>query len=301
MGGLNALAALAAAAAVAAPSLAASSATPVTYLQSRQQASGGFAEPGRAADPALTAWAVLALRAAGRPPDGAAAYLAGKPYPTATDLALRILALDALGKDVSALADQLEGLRHANGQIGAAVNSTIWGVIALREAGRPAPAGSVAFLRRQQSARGGWPWAVGVAPDSNDTAAAIEALRAAGVRASAKPIRRGLAYLQALHNADGGFELSPGRGSDAQSTAWAIQAVLAAGGNPPQSAFAYLARLRRADGSVRYSARYATTPVWVTSQVVPALVRRSFPLRLSRGRPIFARTIGPWRAPHAGH
>jgi prenyltransferase beta subunit len=251
----------------------------VTYLTSRQQASGGFAEQGRSADPALTAWTVLALAAAGKRPSGAAAYLAGKPYPTATDLALRVLALDALGSDVSGLANQLAGLRRPDGRIGSALNSTIWGVIALRQAGRPAPSGSVAFLRRHQSANGGWSWAVGVAADSNDTAAAIEALRAAGVAAGARPVRRGISFLAKLHNADGGFELTRNRGSDAQSTAWAIQAYVVAGRKVPKGALAYLARLRRADGSYRYSTRYATTPVWVTSQVVPAVLRRPFPLR----------------------
>ena len=45
-----------------------------------------------------------------------------------------------------------------------------------------------------------------------------------------------------------------------------------------RAAFAYLASLRRADGSYRYSKRYAVTPVWVTSQVLPALARKPFPL-----------------------
>jgi energy-coupling factor transport system substrate-specific component len=85
--------------------------------------------------------------------------------------------------------------------------------------------------------------------------------------------------LRRLQDKDGGFELTQGRGSDAQSTAWAIQAFLAAGARPGRPAYAYLAHLRRPDGSYRYSARYATTPVWVTSQVLPALAGRPFPLR----------------------
>ena len=80
------------------------------------------------------------------------------------------------------------------------------------------------FVLGRQARSGGWAWYGGGAPDSNDTAAAIQALRAAGVRG--KPIRRGLAYLRRLQNRDGGFELSPGRGSDSQSTAWAIQAFV---------------------------------------------------------------------------
>jgi energy-coupling factor transport system substrate-specific component len=135
----------------------------------------------------------------------------------------------------------------------------------------------VRFLRAHQSRDGGWSWASGVAPDSNDTAAVIEALRAAGV--SGRPIERGLVFLRRLQNRDGGFELVAGRGSDAQSTAWATQAFLAARRRPGAAAYRYLARLRRPDGSYRYSKRYASTPVWVTSQVLPALAGRAFPLR----------------------
>jgi hypothetical protein len=97
-----------------------------------------------------------------------------------------------------------------------------------------------------------------------------------------KPIDRGVAFLRRHQNADGGFELTLDRGSDAQSTAWAIQALLAAGRSPGQAAFRYLARLRRTDGSYRYNARYVTTPLWVTAQVLPALARKPFPLRVGR-------------------
>ena len=92
-----------------------------------------------------------------------------------------------------------------------------------------------------------------------------------------KPIRRGLAYLLRLRNRDGGFELTPGRGSDAQSTAWAVQAFVAAHRAVPKGSIAYLSRLRRPDGSFRYSQRYATTPVWVTAQVLPALTPAGVP------------------------
>ena len=116
--------------------------------------------------------------------------------------------------------------------------------------------------------------------------AAIEALRAAGV--NGKPINRALASLRRFENRDGGFALSAGRDSDAQSTAFAIQAFVAAGASPPRKAFAFLASLRRPDGSYRYSRAYATTPVWVTAQVLPALVKKPFPLRADTRRAVAA-------------
>jgi hypothetical protein len=250
----------------------------VAYLESRQQADSGFAEPNSGSTPGLTAWAVLGLAAAGEAPATAAAYLAGKPYPTATDLALRLLALDALERDVSELADQLESLRRQSGGIGPAVNSTVWGVIALRAAGRSVEPATIRFLLRVQQAGGGWSWARGVAPDADDTAAAIQALRAAGIAKGSSAIRRGLAFLRALQNADGGFELEEGRGSNAQSTAWAMQAFRAAGSSAGAKARAYLLGLQRQDGSFRFSDRSVTTPVWVTSQVLATLAGRVFPL-----------------------
>ena len=254
-------------------------ATPAGYVASHQQSDGGFAEPGQRSDPSLTAWAVLGLTAAGREPGrSAVGYLEGSPTRTANDLALRVLALDALGRNTDDLVPRLEGMRGPGGRIGTLVNSTIWGVIALRATGRPAGT-SVRYLLRAQRKNGGWSWHPKAAPDSNDTAAAIQALRAAGVAPRSRTIRLGLRYLRSLQRPDGGFALGPGRAADAQSTAWAIQAFVATGEGPPPRTFRYLAQLKQTDGSYRYSKRYAATPVWVTSQVLPALARKPFPLR----------------------
>ena len=252
--------------------------SPADYVAAHQQADGGYAEPGGSSDPTLTAWAVLGLAAAGRQPSPSAVdYLTSRPASGAAGLALRIVALRAAGRDASADVARLETLRRPSGRIGPLTNSTIWGVLALRAADRPAGP-SVGYLRRAQSRSGGWSWAPRGQPDSNDTAAAIQALRAAGVGRRSRAIKRGVAYLRRLQGRDGGFALVRGRGSDVQSTAWAIQALVAAGRPAGKPAFRYLASLRRPDGSYRYSKRYVTTPVWVTAQVLPALARRPFPL-----------------------
>jgi hypothetical protein len=252
--------------------------TGVTYLQGRQAPSGAFAEPGGSPGPLLTAWAALGLRAAGADTGRALDYLTAHEggLTEATDVELVACAESALGRRPSALLARIRSFQRPNGRIGPTVNSTVWGILALRQAGERAPKLAVRFVLRQQGRNGGWAWYAGGQPDSNDTAAAIEALRAAGL--SGKPVRRGFAYLRSLQNRDGGFELTAGRGSDAQSTAWTVQAFLAARRPPPKGALAYLRRLRRSDGSFRYSERYATTPVWVTAQVLPALARRPFPL-----------------------
>jgi energy-coupling factor transport system substrate-specific component len=260
-------------------------ATGVDYVQAHETAGGGFAEAGGSASPELTAWAVLGLRATGSGVGSPAlSYLVAHEgdLTEVTDAELVAMAESALGKRPEALLARIRAAQKPSGRIGPNVNSTTWGILALRQAGEKALPKAVRYLVRAQRGSGGWGWSPGGAPDSNDTAAAVEALRSTGLRGA--PIRRGLAYLSRLRNKDGGFELTPGRGSDTQSTAWAIQAFLAARKPVPKGAFAYLHRMRRADGSYRYSARYVTTPVWVTAQVLPALSRRPFPLPPSPSR-----------------
>jgi hypothetical protein len=253
-------------------------ATPTSYVASRQQPDGGFAEAGSRSTPGLTAWAMLGLRAAGQPTGKAYDYLLANEgeLQSATDIELAVIAEAATSAISATLYSRFTALGHPDGRIGPAINSTAWGILAYAQVGRPLKL-RVSYLLQHQRRSGGWGWIAGAAPDSNDTAAAIQALRTQGVRG--RPIARGIAFLRRLQNADGGFELTGGRGSDAQSTAWAIQAFIAARVKPPAGAFRYLATLRRPDGSYRYSRKYGSTPVWVTSQVLPALARKSFPLR----------------------
>jgi hypothetical protein len=246
-------------------------ATPAGYVAAQQRPDGSFG------DPQITAWATLGLAAAGADEiklRAAAGYLAQHDPREPTEVALVAMARTVAGDRPEALLVRLRALRP-----GKLLNATIWTIIALRQAGEPAPPALVRSLLAEQRSSGGWSWHAAAAPDTNDTAAAIQALRAAGVKG--RPIDRALAFLRRHQNRDGGFELTDGRGSDAQSTAWAIQALLAGGRTPGAPAFRYLARLRRPDGSYRYSARYATTPLWVTSQVLPALAGKPFPLRIA--------------------
>jgi Squalene-hopene cyclase C-terminal domain/Prenyltransferase and squalene oxidase repeat len=255
--GLKLLAALAAATALG---------TPAAFIEAQQRADGGFG------DPQISAWATLGLVAAGAETGAAADYLARQEPANGTDAALIAMARAAAGAPPADLLPRLRA--HRPGKL---VNATIWTILALRQAGEPAPPALVQALLAVQHRSGGWSWLRGGAPDSNDTAAAIQALRAAGVRG--KPIDRAVVFLRRHQNRDGGFELTLDRGSDAPSTAWAIQALLAAGREPGAAAFAYLRRLQRPDGSVRYSARYDSSRLWTTAQVAPALARRPFPLR----------------------
>jgi hypothetical protein len=250
----------------------------LSFVQGRAQPDGGYAEPGGHSTVGLTATAMLALHAAGAPvPDAARAYLtAHETGLTSTELELSTMAEAVTGGASAGLLGSLAALSRPGGAIGPTLNSTVWGMLALRQAGRPVSAATVGYLRAAQTGSGGFGWATRIPPDNDDTAAAVEALAAAGVRGTV--VARALAYLRRRETKDGGFELRPRSGSNVQSTAWSIQAFLAAGAKPPAAAFRYLARMTRADGSLRYSARYATTPLWVSAQALPALSRKPFPL-----------------------
>ena len=106
-------------AAIASAALALGAAAPADYVASRQQPDGGFAEPGARSDPALSAWAVLGLKAAGRPPDRTATYLRDSPVADTTDLALRVMALRALGESPDPFLSRLQRQKRKDGRIGA--------------------------------------------------------------------------------------------------------------------------------------------------------------------------------------
>ena len=158
------------------------------FLASRQSSSGGFAEQGRVPDGPLTAWAALGLVAAGGFPAERARTLEflrsrTDDVTTDADLALRVVALAALGETIDE--GVLARLRRHRPDV--LVNATIWTVLALRAVGEQPPQALVRAILDAQARGGGFPWSRGGAPDSNDTAAAIQALRSAGVGGA--PIR----------------------------------------------------------------------------------------------------------------
>jgi len=177
-------------------------ATPVSFVQSHATA-GAFAESGGTADAALTSWAVLGLRAAGAGAPGSLAYLQSQDasLTSTTDVALVALAEQALGGTADALLARLRAAQRPSGQVGATLNSTYWAVLAL---GHSSPA-TTRFMLAQQTKAGGFSWFAHGQPDSNDTAAALEALHVAGVHGPSS--RRAVRFILTFENKDGGFEV----------------------------------------------------------------------------------------------
>lgn len=298
---------------------AASVARALSYLRAHQTKAGGF-QASLEPPAATTPWCIMAIAAAGQSPAGwhrsggrtpiqylqsidlraAATADTSQAGNAATFYAKVIIAYDAahrrdLIKHAGArrinlvqelLAYQSDsGLFSANG---AEVNTTSWAIMGLKASGRAASAQAkaVAWLRSHAASNGGFSWNEGGAPDADSTAAAVEALRAGGVKSSSTVVRRALAYLRTQQQDNGGFASDFGSSATAESTAWAIQAIVASGGNPSGSAWkrgshtplAFLGRLQAASGAFYHVGHLLSAPLLTTSETVVALERRPYPL-----------------------
>jgi hypothetical protein len=166
----------------------------------------------------------------------------------------------------------------STGRIGPQLNSTYWGVLALKAAGSTVPWNSGPYIKSHQLPSGGWSWGVGAGADSNDTAAAVLALRMISTPCTWASVHNGLLYLNTLHNADGGYSLTASSASDTQSTSWAVQARIRCG-LTNTAAQQYIAARRLPSGAYNYQPGRTLTPVWVTAQVLPAVNHRPYPVR----------------------
>jgi hypothetical protein len=265
-----------------------------SYLLSRQTASGGFAEAGSGTPSGvLTEWTVMGLRAAGVAAGSvhrsgghtAVAYLASRAgsWGNAYELERGILAVVATRHNPSSfggrnLVAALRARTGSHGNIGPAANSTYWGVLALRAAGSSVSARTLRYIRSRQHRNGGFGWSPSAAPDSNDTAAAVLALHAAGERCGSGSIAHAYGYLASAQAASHGYALLPGGAADSQSTSWTIQARHACGLRNRRSRAWLLAR-QLPDGAFNYQPGTTITPAFVTAQVLPAVHGRWYPIR----------------------
>ena len=272
---------------------------PVDYLLHAQNGDGGFgAQPGQSSSTLFSGWAALGLQSAGvrlqsvdRGP-GLVAYVErGAGAADAGSIERNILVARAAGLSASDfgghdLLAMLRGKLTGDGSIGAEVNLTAFGILALRAAGVAVPANTYAWLESQQDRDGGFGFAGrGGSSDVDDTGAVLEALASAPGSRTPAVRSRAIAYLRREQDEDGGFPSQPGEGSNAQSTAWAVQGLDAAGIDPSglhhaggPSPLAYLQSLIGHSGAIEYARGQAQTPVWVTGEALMALAGKPLPL-----------------------
>jgi hypothetical protein len=247
----------------------------VRYLQNAQNADGGFGSvAGAASEPVTSAWATLALAAAGINPEDQArrggesayAYLtahAGQ-FQLTTDFERELLVADAAGTAqesfggvdlVSAVLSrrlksgpEAGAFVHQAGESTPGVNDTIFAILALspvqQAQAQAAVTGAAVWLEGMQQQNGGWPAVCPrTAPCAHGgeeaasvemTSAAIEALNAAG-RHDTHAQARAVEYLHKVQDREGGFPQVEGEAeANVASTAWVAQGIWAAGENPEE-------------------------------------------------------------------
>ncbi len=269
--------------------------SPVRYLLAVQNRDGGWgAARDQPSTPMYTAWAMLALDAAGIQParvrtDGRdpIGYLARtiRQDSDPGSIERTILAITSSGGNANRFANvdlvaRLEQLIRGDGSIDGLTNLTTFAVLALRDGGAQPPARTIAWLVRQQDADGGFNYATGGGrSDVDDTGAVLSVLGQPAIRRRyPRALRRAVSFIRSQQNRDGGFGDQRGAPSNAQSTAFAVCGLIAAGVVPGSlhrrrspSPVAYLRSLIQPDGAVDYSRGNPQSPVWVTAEAEIAL------------------------------
>lgn len=160
-------------------------------------------------------------------------------------------------------------------------------ILALEGAGQAIPPAAITELEGLQDTDGSWNYQASsnaTAGDTNSTAIAVEALRAAGVAASDASLSKAIAYLHTQQNSDGGFTYSAPGASDPDSDALVIQALVALGEDPSgagwtvggKTVFDDLLSRQAADGGFTYPGSPAPD-AFTTSQVPAGLKKAPLP------------------------
>lgn len=274
------------------PARAAGPSEATSWLESVQNADGGFgASSGDVSGAAITGWVMLGLEASGRNPLDVA-RLGKTPVDflrssvgevsSSGDLARTIVALEGAGVDPRSFAghdlvDQLLQRRADNGSFEGWPGTTAYSAIALRAAGAGVDK-TLSWLGGVQNGDGGWGDVPGQPSNADVTAAVMQAMP------DTKAAGNGLSYLRKHQRPNGGFALGGSGGVNSQSTAWAVEGMIAVGADPAtiasgsSSALDYLAARQAGDGHYRYSASSDQTPVWVTGEVLVATAGDALPI-----------------------
>lgn len=195
-----------------------------------------------------------------------------------------VLAAVAAGRDPRRLGgvNYVRRVTHGatGGRYGASTFDQALGMLALRSAGRGVPAPAVRAMR---AARGSGGWGFSRAPRGRDsvdaTALAIEAMRAAGVPARDPFLRAATRWMLAQRNRAGGYASAGGGGAtEANSTAAVLRALHALGRPAPPRTRAALRALQRRDGAVRFTRRWAGSPLLATNDAAVAFAGRHLPV-----------------------
>ena len=273
-------------------------ASALNYLRGQQAGDGSIS------DFVTSAWAVMAIAAAGENPLGWSAggssivdYLEANAGDGATvsDHARMVLAIVAAGGDpedfggrnfVALIEDAYDGTQIGNTGL---LNDDFWALMALVAAGKNLSTelvtNIVGFIKANQNGDGGWSWGVGQASVVDDTAAAIMALKTAGEPPGSPAIGNALAYIKSTQMDNGGFESWGATNSGTDS--WGICSIAADYQNPTSAYWKSangtdpvddLLTFQNPDGSFNWQPATPLNMAWMTSFAIPALLGVPYPV-----------------------
>ncbi len=246
---------------------------------------------------AVSAWASMAISAAGENLDdwgNFISYLENKTSLLDEDKpedwqrhTLAVVACKQNPKDFAGI-DLVEKIIdfYDGNQIGSTTNlfDDCFGILALISAGVDKNESIIqstkSFIIDNQNPDGGW-------GDSDSTAAAVMALIAAGENKNSFVISDALYFLKTLQSSDGGFN-SWGNANIA-STAWVVMAINSVDDDPSSinwqkngnTPIDYFISLQQKDGSFNWTDSKKTNSEWMTSYVIPALLGKTYPVKIS--------------------
>lgn len=174
-----------------------------------------------------------------------------------------------------------------NGQFGDQnqLNDDFWGLLAAGSVNKAGDFNSVKdFIISHQNVDGGWSWATTGTSDSNDTAAAIMALKETNISNQDQVIVNALNYLHTTQKTDGGFAYDVNASSDGASTAWVLAALnkldidLATWNQGENTPLSFLNSLQQADGSFLWLPSDTQGSSMVTAYALLAILDKSYPV-----------------------
>ena len=260
------------------------------YLQNRQAGDGsigGFS---------VSAWAAMAISSAGEDPHAwgdLVGYLRENADflddTMATDWERQTLAIVACNENPRNFGDidyvaKVESF-YDGVQIGSYANlyDDFFGILALISGGVDKDSSIVqtvrSYIKEKQNENGGW-------GDVDSTAAAIMALIVAGEDPNSGCVTDALSFMKTTQTGSGGFQ-SWGT-TNAASTAWAVMAIVATDEDPTSSEWKnsgnspidFLLSLQQANGCFNWTVDQTMSPEWMTSYVIPALLGKSYPVKI---------------------
>lgn len=245
-------------------------------------------------------WSLMALAAAGKintlDVDVVKETLQDFDTSSATDVEKTIMAVVAAGKNPRTyfskgdIVDEFLKTFFDGAQLGDTkqLNDDAWGVIALAASGVSATDATmqklVQHIRGAQHTDGGWGATTDTTQtaDVDNTAAAVMALRVAGVVSSDAALRAAIAFLHTEQNSDGGFRGYGDTTSNTDSTTWTFVALNALSENMDnwkpngKTPADFIVSMQNADGTFLWKSDSTTKAN--TSFAVVALLGKTFPV-----------------------